>query len=57
MHAFFESGGDHPTVIAEWKGVRHILEVEKDDWITRDDVRKGLDVIEKYRLTYDLLVR
>ena len=39
------------------KGVRHILDVESDDWITRDDVNKGLSVLEKHGLTYDLLVR
>ena len=39
------------------KGVRHILDVEKDDWITQDDVNNGLSILEKHGLTYDLLVR
>lgn len=39
------------------KGVRHILDVEKEDWITQDDVNNGLSILEKHGLTYDLLVR
>ena len=39
------------------KGVRHILDFEKEDWITREDVNRGLSVLERHGLTYDLLVR
>ena len=39
------------------KGVRHILDFESEEWITRDDVNNGLSVLEKHGLTYDLLVR
>ena len=39
------------------KGVRHILDFEKEDWITRDDVNQGLSVLEKHGMSYDLLVR
>lgn len=39
------------------KGVRHILDMEKEDWITRDDVSKGLDTLGKHDISYDLLVR
>ena len=39
------------------KGVRHILDMEKDDWITRDDVSRGLDTLGKHGISYDLLVR
>lgn len=39
------------------KGVRHILDLEADDWITQDDVSRGLDVLASNDLSYDLLVR
>ncbi|KAL3871781.1 hypothetical protein ACJMK2_039758 [Sinanodonta woodiana] len=39
------------------KGVRHILDEEADDWICRDDVGRGLAVLQEKGLTYDLLVR
>lgn len=39
------------------KGVRHILDFEKEDWITRDDVSRGLDILANHDISYDLLVR
>lgn len=39
------------------KGVRHILDLEKEDWITRDDVSRGLETLGKNGISYDLLVR
>ncbi|XP_053381304.1 uncharacterized protein y4mH-like [Mercenaria mercenaria] len=39
------------------KGVRHILDMEKDDWIARDDVSQGLDILGKHDISYDVLVR
>ena len=38
-------------------GVRHILDVEDEDWVTREDVHRGLAALETRGLTYDLLVR
>ncbi|XP_060083912.1 L-fucono-1,5-lactonase-like [Ylistrum balloti] len=40
-----------------FKGVRHILDMEDPTWITRDDVHKGLTVLEELGLTFDLLLR
>ncbi|XP_033753661.1 uncharacterized protein y4mH-like [Pecten maximus] len=40
-----------------FKGVRHILDMEDPTWITRDDVHKGLAVLEELGLTFDLLLR
>jgi L-fuconolactonase len=37
-------------------GVRHIVQDEPDpDWILRPDVQRGLAVLEKHRVPYDLL--
>ncbi|MDA0373349.1 MAG: amidohydrolase family protein [Planctomycetota bacterium] len=37
-------------------GVRHIVQNEPDpDWILRPDVQRGLAVLEKHRVPYDLL--
>jgi len=42
----------HPKFV----GVRHIVQDEKDDnWIVRDDVMRGLRLLEKHRLPFDLL--
>ncbi|XP_061165244.1 L-fucono-1,5-lactonase-like [Saccostrea echinata] len=42
---------------ALFKGVRHILEMEKPDWIIREDVLTGLKVLEEREIPYDLLLR
>ncbi|MBX9678414.1 MAG: amidohydrolase family protein [Gemmataceae bacterium] len=43
---------DHPKFV----GVRHIVQAEPDDnFIVRDDVMRGLAVLEKHRVPYDLL--
>lgn len=38
-------------------GVRHILDMEKDDWLTRNDVISGLKVLESRNIPFDLLLR
>jgi L-fuconolactonase len=44
---------DHP----KFKGVRHITQDEPDvDFIVRDDVIRGLRVLERYGVPFDLLV-
>nr|XP_022323194.1 uncharacterized protein LOC111124546 isoform X1 [Crassostrea virginica] len=40
-----------------FKGVRHILDMEEADWITREDVHAGLKVLEGRGISYDLLLR
>lgn len=40
-----------------FKGVRHILDLEQPDWITREDVHTGLKVLEDRGIPYDLLLR
>lgn len=40
------------------KGVRHLFSWEKEeDWITREDVGKGLDILAKHNITFDLQAR
>jgi len=38
-------------------GVRHILDVEEQDWLLREDVAKGLSVLEAEGKVFDCLVR
>lgn len=38
-------------------GLRHITALESPDWLGREDVHKGLKLVEKYGLTFDLLLK
>jgi predicted TIM-barrel fold metal-dependent hydrolase len=39
-------------------GIRHLVQAEPDPmWLTRDDVRRGLDAVAARDLSFDLLVR
>ena len=45
------------TANVKFKGVRHLVESEpEDDWLARPRVLQGLRVLEKHRVSYDLLV-
>jgi L-fuconolactonase len=39
-----------------FKGLRHIVQAEKDDYLLRDDVQNGISKLANYNLTYDILV-
>lgn len=39
------------------KGVRHILDFEEENWISRDDVGRGLETLGRHGVSFDLLVR
>jgi len=39
-----------------FKGVRHIVQAEKDDYLLRTDVQSGIGKLAKHNLTYDILV-
>ncbi|MDG1761078.1 MAG: amidohydrolase family protein [Flavobacteriaceae bacterium] len=39
-----------------FKGVRHIVQAEKDNYLLRKDVQKGIGKLAKHNLTYDILV-
>ena len=38
-------------------GVRHILDVEAEDWLLREEVARGLQVLEQEDKVFDCLVR
>ena len=38
-------------------GVRHILDVEEQDWLLREEVARGLQVLEQEDKVFDCLVR
>ena len=38
-------------------GVRHILDVEEEDWLLREEVARGLQVLEQEDKVFDCLVR
>lgn len=41
----------------KFKGVRHIVQAEpQDDFLLRDDFRKGIAKLQQFGLTYDLLI-
>ena len=39
-----------------FKGLRHIVQAEKDDYLFRNDVQKGISKLANYNLTYDILI-
>lgn len=45
------------TANPKFKGVRHLVESEpQEDWLVQPGVLRGLRLLEKHRVTYDLLV-
>ena len=45
------------TADPNFKGVRHLVESEPaDDWLAQPEVLRGLQILEKQNLSYDLLV-
>ncbi|MEN8693621.1 MAG: amidohydrolase family protein [Akkermansiaceae bacterium] len=41
---------------AKFSGVRHVLQDEPDDYFTRDDFHRGLSLLPRLELRYDLLL-
>src|SRR5699024_4654453 len=39
-----------------FKGLRHIVQDEPDDFLLRDDFMDGIDLLADYDLTYDILI-
>ncbi len=39
------------------KGIRHIVQAEKNDFLLREDFQRGISILLKYDLTYDILIR
>jgi L-fuconolactonase len=40
----------------KFKGVRHIVQMEKDDFVLGSDFQNGISKLEQFELTYDILV-
>lgn len=52
-----EDRAKHFSKDKKFKGVRHILQSEKDEmFMVRPEFRRGISCLEKFNLTYDLLV-
>ena len=51
-----ESRLNHYVKNPLFKGLRHIVQAEKDDYLIRDDVQKGISKLANYNLTYDILI-
>lgn len=47
---------EHFSKYKELKGVRHIVQAEKKDFMLRKDFRNGISLLEKHNLTYDILI-
>lgn len=41
----------------KFKGVRHIIQAENNDYILRNDFQNGISKLEKHNLVYDILIR
>jgi L-fuconolactonase len=39
-----------------FKGIRHIVQAEKEDYLLRDDVQRGISKLAAFNLTFDILV-
>ncbi len=39
-----------------FKGVRHIVQAEKEDYLLREDVQNGISKLAKHKLTFDILI-
>jgi len=41
----------------KFKGVRHIVQAETEDYLLREDFQNGISKLEQYNLIYELLIR
>lgn len=47
---------EHYAANILFKGVRHIVQAEKDDYLLREDVQRGIGKLSKLNLTFDILI-
>lgn len=47
---------EHFCAFKRFRGVRHIAQAEPDDFLTRDEVVRGIGLLHEFGLTYDILV-
>ncbi len=46
----------HFSTFKNLKGLRHILQAEPNGYMLRKDFQRGISALEKYNLTYDILI-
>ncbi len=56
MNENVESRLAHFSKDSKFKGVRHILQAETEDFVLNPDFQNGISKLEKFNLTYDILV-
>lgn len=47
---------NHFSLNPSFKGVRHIVQAEKKNYLLRKDVQNGISKLKEYNLTFDLLI-
>ncbi|MCF8715607.1 amidohydrolase family protein [Joostella atrarenae] len=47
---------EHYSKFSKFKGVRHIVQAESNNFQLREDFQKGIGALKKYGLTYDILI-
>lgn len=47
---------EHFSQYKKLKGLRHIVQAEPDGFLLRKDFQRGISALEKYNLTYDILI-
>ena len=47
---------EHFSQFDRFCGVRHVAQAEADNFLARDDVARGIEMLREYNLTYDILV-
>ncbi|WP_163517426.1 amidohydrolase family protein [Gelidibacter japonicus] len=47
---------EHFSQYKKLKGLRHIVQAEPDGFLLRKDFKRGIAALEKYNLTYDILI-
>jgi L-fuconolactonase len=47
---------EHYAANILFKGVRHIVQAEKDDYLLREDVQRGIGKLSRLNLTFDILI-
>ena len=57
LHAQLVSTLDSLKVNSRIVAIRHILDMEDEHWLTRNDVIAGLRVLESRGIPFDLLLR
>jgi len=47
----------HFSKHSKFKGIRHIIQAESNDFLLRDDFQNGISKLEKFNLVYEILIK